>query len=577
MKQDLRESVLEACPRVTRGARWSALGATIMLLGCSVSEGTPGVASAGNGQGGTAAAGAGAAGTGVGGGVSGAAPGAPEIAHKPIHRLSGVEYDNTLRDLTGTALRFGHGFASEEADGFDNIAAALTMSPRQVEAYFVAAQKVSADVFAQPALRDRIVTCTPDASNACAEAVIRDFGLRAFRRPITPSESSALLGKLAEAQSLGATALEALEHVVHIMLASPQFLYRIEHDPNLTDPTPHALDGYELASRLSYALWSSMPDDGLLQRAAEGAISEPAGLLVEAQRLLADPRSEMLVKNFAAQWLGSNRLAEHVASSTIFPDYGPDLAASMQQEMELYVSEFLHSERPYTEFLSADLNFVDARLAPLYGMTPPAMPGLVRVTEPNDARSGFLGLAGFLTHTSRETRTSPIIRGKWILDAVWCMKLEVPADLVIEALPEPTEGAPPTTVREQIAAHRASASCAGCHNLIDPIGLALENFDAIGRYRSVYENGLAIDAKGVMPSGDAVDGLASLATALGKDPRFLSCAAAKFGTYALGQAFPAANRDQIVARWSAGVPTLRSLIEATVTHESFRLRRAEAP
>lgn len=553
-----------------RGARASVVAAFPLLFACSAVD-APHGASGGSGVGGTAPGNGGA--SGLGGGSD---PGQPEIPNKPIHRLSGVEYDNTLRDLTGTALRFGEGFASEEADGFDNIAAALTMSPRQVEAYFVAARKVSADIFAQPTLRDRIVDCTPDGSNACAEAVIRKFGLRAFRRPITPAESTALLAKYQEAQGLGVSALGALEHLVHIMLASPQFLYRVEHDPNLADPAPHPLDGYELASRLSYALWSSMPDDGLLERAGAGAISAPEGLLAEVERMLGDPRSEMLVKNFAAQWLGSNRLDEHVASSAIFPDYGPELASSMRQEMELYVAEFMSSERPYTEFLSADFNFVDARLAPLYGMAPPTTPGHARVTDTTDKRSGFLGLAGFLTHTSRETRTSPIIRGKWILDAVWCMRLEVPADLVIEALPEPVEGEAPTTVREQMAAHRVSPACSGCHNLIDPIGLALENFDAIGRYRGVYENGLAIDTKGVMPSGEMVDGLASLATALGNDPTFLSCAASKFGTYALGLALPTANRDQIVARWSTGVPSLRSLIKATVTHESFRFRRAES-
>jgi hypothetical protein len=553
------------------GKRCDAVALFPLLFACSVSDAPPGVAAGGGGLGGTGTAGGGA-------GVSGAPdPGQSEISSKPIHRLSGVEYDNTLRDLTGTSLRFGAGFTKEEAEGFDNIAAALSMNPRQVEAYFVAARKVSADVFAQPALRDRIVPCSPDASTACAETVIRDFGLRAFRRPITPAESAALLAKYQEAQTLGATAMGAIEHLVHIMLASPEFLYRIEHDANLADPTPHPLDGYELASRLSYALWSSMPDDTLLQRAADGAILAPEGLLGEVERMLGDPRSEMLVKNFAGQWLGIHRLHEHVASPTIFPEYGPELASSMQQEMEQYVAEFLVSDRPYTEFLSADVNFVDARLAAFYGLAAPATPGFTRVTNTTDTRGGFLGLAGFLTHTSRETRTSPIIRGSWILDAVWCMKLEVPANLVIEALPEPAEGAPPTTVREQIAIHRAAAACAGCHNMIDPIGLALENFDAIGRYRGVYENGLPIDAKGVMPGGEMVDGLASLASALGNDPRFLSCAVSKFGTYALGLALPGTNREQIVSRWTTGVPTLRSLIKATVTHESFRFRRAETP
>jgi hypothetical protein len=541
----------------------------------------PGGATATSGSGGVpGGAGPGPA---AGGATAGAAQGGsanlgqPEIANKAIHRLSNVEYDATLRDLTGTELHFAEGFANEEAEGFDNIATALSMSPRQVEDYFAAALKVSADVFAKPALRDRIVTCTPDAGTTCAETVIRDFGRRAFRRPLSADESADLLSKYQEALTLGVDAMAALQHVVHIVLASPQFLYRIEYDPDLSNTAPHPLDGYELASRLSYALWSTMPDEALFAEAAAGALATPEALRAQVDRMLADPHSEMLAKNFAARWFGSKRLDEHVASPTVYPAYSAALAASMKQEMELYFSEFLNKDLPYAEFLSADFNFVDGPLATLYGMAAPAQPGMVRVTDTTDKRKGLLGLAGFLTHTSRETRSSPIIRGKWILDAVWCTPLTVPAGLIIEALEEPAEGSPPTTVRLQMEAHRVSPACSGCHDLMDPIGLALENFDSVGRYRAVYENGLAIDTTGTMPGGQQVQDLESLATVLGTAPQFLSCAASKFGTYALGLVFPPVNRDQIVARWTAGTPTLRNLIKETVTHDTFRSRRAESP
>jgi hypothetical protein len=361
------------------------------------------------------------------------------------------------------------------------------------------------------------------------------------------------------------------------MLASPQFLYRIEYDPNLADPTPHALDNYELANRLSYALWSSMPDDALFAAAASASgLSEPSAIVAQVDRMLADPKSEMLVKNFAAQWFGGRRLPEHVASTTLYPAYGPELSASMQREMELFFAEFLSGDRPFSEFLTADINFVDAPLAALYGMKAPSGTGLKKVVDTSDARSGFLGLAGFLTHTSRETRSSPIIRGKWILDAVWCMPLQVPANLVIPALPEPAEGAAPTTVREQIAAHRASSACSSCHNLMDPIGLALENFDGIGRYRKAYETGLAIDTSGKMPDGTMVNGLSSLASALAADPQFMHCAATKFGTYALGASSDDQNSEQIVARWTSGTPTLRNLIKEVIAHDSFKFRRPES-
>ena len=549
-----------------------SVGGSATSGGNAGTGGSSGVA--GSGTGGVAGTGASA---GAGAATGGSAPETPEITHKAIHRLSNVEYDNTLRDLTRTELRFGKEFLREEADGFDNIAAALSMSPRQMENYYAAAAKVSADVFAKPELRARIVTCTPDTTTTCAETVIRDFGRKAFRRPLDTAESALLLTKYQEALALGVDAMGALQHVVHILLASPQFLYRIEFDPDLADTTPHALGGYELASRLSYALWSTMPDDTLFEKAAGSELAAPEGLRVEVDRMLADERSEMLVKNFAGQWLGINRLAEHVTSTTLFPAYTPDLAASMQREMELYFSDYLYGDLAYSTFLTNDVNYVDAGLAALYGMAPPTGAGLSRVTNTTDERMGFVGLAGFLTHTSRETRTSPILRGTWILDALWCVHLELPPDLVVEPLPDPSPNDPPTTVREQMEAHRVSDACAGCHDTIDPIGLALENFDAIGRYRGVYENGLAIDATGTMPEGQMVDGLASLVAALSSDPQFLSCAASKFGTYALGAVLPGANRVQIAARWTAGQTTLRNLIKETVSHEGFRFRKAEAP
>ncbi|HEY8947236.1 MAG TPA: DUF1592 domain-containing protein, partial [Polyangiaceae bacterium] len=344
------------------------------------------------------------------------------------------------------------------------------------------------------------------------------------------------------------------------------------------DTTPHPLSGYELASRLSYALWSSMPDETLFSLAGSGELLKTEILHAQVDRMLSLPGAEMLIKNFAAQWLGIDRLGEHAVSPTVFPEWSPALASSAQREMELYFSEFLHEDIPFNEFLTADFNFVDAALAKHYGMTPPSQEGFSRVVDTNDQRRGLIGLAGFLTHTSRETRTSPIIRGTWILDAFMCLTLHLPPDLVVEPLPEPAEGDAPTTVRELIAAHRAAPACSGCHNLIDPIGLALEHFDGIGRYRTQYSNGLPIDASGVLPTGATVDGLLALTGELAQNPAFLSCAATKLNTFSLGRTVtdPAAVAE-IVQKWTASAPTLRNLIKETVTHVTFTSRRAVAP
>jgi hypothetical protein len=228
---------------------------------------------------------------------------------KVIHRLSNFEYDNTIAALLGTELRFGADFVHEEAEGFDNIATALSMSPRQVEGYFAAAHELAAEAFAVPSIRNRLGSCSLDAvDTTCAEDMISTFGKRAFRRPLQPTEQDWLLASYEHALSLGETPDGAMQHVVQVVLTAPQFLYRMEFDPDATDPTPHALSSYELASRLSYALWASMPDDALFALAQSDELLVPAVLEAEVDRLLADDRAETLATNFAAQWLGSGRL-----------------------------------------------------------------------------------------------------------------------------------------------------------------------------------------------------------------------------------------------------------------------------
>ncbi len=500
-----------------------------------------------------------------------------DVGTKAIHRLSNYQYDNTVRDLLGTTLRLGDGFVHEEAEGFDNIAASLSMSPRQLDDYFRAAGELAGEAFANPEQRALIFTCTPDAvDQSCVNTMVREFGQRAFRRPLTETEVTRLVTEYQDALGLGEDALGAMQHVVQVIVASPQFLYRIEFDPSPTDTTPHPLNSYELASRLSYALWGSMPDDTLLGLAASGALNDTATLEAEVDRMLADDKAKALIEDFAAQWLGSDRVAEHAASTTIYPSWTPELAAAMEQEMELFLAEFLLGDRPYSELLTADFNFVDANLAELYGVQPPAAAGMQRVEITDDQRRGLLGLAGFLTHTSRESRSSPIIRGKWVLDALLCQHLEVPAGLVVEPLPEQAEDDAPTTVRALIEQHREDPVCAGCHNLIDPIGLALENYDGIGRFRDVYENGLPIDTVGTLPGGRDVDSLESLSAALSEDSNFVPCVARKLNTYAMGRTITDETYlKQIVDAWQADELTLRNLIKQTVLNDTFRLRRAE--
>lgn len=555
---------------------------------CAVGQDAPvgmgdpvGVSGAGAGVSGSAGVGAGAAGGSVGGAGGGGmvAPPAPmteggDVGTKVIHRLSNTEYNNTVRDLLGATTRPADAFVFEQAEGFDTIATGLSMSPTQVEDYYASARTLSELVVPGSVA----MACTPaDGDTTCLAQVIDGFGLRAFRRPLEQWEKDLLNATFADAVAAGATALEGVQHVVKTMLGMPQFLYRIEFDADPSSAEPHALTAYELASRLSYMLWSTMPDTTLFELAASGQLLETAVLDAQVDRMLADTKSVMLVENFARQWLGTRRLPAHQVDPLLFPGWSDELRTAMDLEVSAYFSEFLYQDRPYTEFVSADFNYVDAALAAHYGMAAPAEAGLARVENTTDQRFGLLGLAGFLTHTSRLDRTAPTIRGKWILDSLWCQALEVPDNLIIAPLPEVDPNAPPKTVRELLAEHGNMPACAGCHNALDPIGLALEHFDAVGQYRAQYENGLAIDAVGELPGVPPFDGLQGLAQTLAADPRFLECAAEKLFTYGLGRApgTSYAYMDQMVTQWQTGTPTLKNLLKQIVINDTFRFRRGE--
>ncbi len=518
----------------------------------------------------------------AGAGGSGQTPNPPptgvaDVGWKAIHRLNNPEYNRTVADLLGTTLTPADAFTlEEEAAGFNTVAEGLTMSPRQVSDYFYAAIDLAADVFSKPELSGRIVTCQPPAAGdtTCATQIIQAFGTRAYRRPLDAAEVTDLVARYQAAIGLGDDHNAALQQVVSIMLASPQFLYRMEFDADPLSTAAHALTAYELASRLSYMLWSSMPDDALFQQAQTGGLLDTETLRTEVQRMLADPKSSMLVDSFASQWLGGKRLDLHEADVTLYPAWNETLKLSMQQEMGLFFDEFLHGGRSYAEFLSADVNFIDAGLASVYGMQAPAGPGLTRVETTTDQRFGFLGLAGFLTYTSRRDRTAPSIRAKWVLDALWCTELHPPDNVIVAELPPI---GPDQTVRDLLAVHRANPACAPCHDTMDPVGLGLENFDAIGSYRTTYANGKPVDASGQLPTGETFAGFADLAGLVAQNEAFVPCAAQKLFVYGLGRSIGPSQSylDQVVTNWQGAGLGLNQLVEQLVLNDVFRFRRGD--
>jgi hypothetical protein len=502
-----------------------------------------------------------------------------------MHRLNTVEYNATIADVLGTTLQPANAnWRGGELAGFDNMASVLGVDQAQYDRYFNAAKTLATEVFAAGELRARFVSCEP-SEPACVRTSIETAGLWLFRRPLAPDELATYQRVHDSALALGDAPAAALELAFQALLSSAEFLYRIELDPRPQSAEAHPLSAFELASRLSYFLWSSAPDEALLRVAADGSLLEPSTLSAVVDRMLDDPKSERFVSNFAGQWLGARQVISHPVVAKLYA-WTPEVARAAGDEMLLYFSEFLRSERSWLEFPVADVNYVDGWLSALYGMPTPEKSPL-RVEFKDDRRAGFFGLAGFLALTSFDRRTSPSLRGRWIAGNLLCMKPpDPPPD--VPKLEDTGEDTSALSVRQILERHRQSPDCAACHALFDPYGLALEEFDAIGQYRSTYADGTSVDASAVLPAsqahpdGLAFTGLEGLARVVASEPRFGQCLAEKLLTYGLGRPVTASDQPylrQAYRDWSdAGqVPSIRRLIRTLVLTEPFRFRRGSEP
>jgi hypothetical protein len=531
--------------------------------------------------GGGNASGSGTAGAGV-------APRGGDPGSVVIHRLNAFEYDNTVNDLLGLAQQNAQkSFIPDEkgANGFDSEADAFTMTDDELQQYFNSADALGEQVFASPALAAKIVTCKPAGATdaACLDTVINSFGARAYRRPLTADEVKQFEALAADAVTNGQDFGGQVKQIVKAMLTSLPFLYRIELDQDPASTTAHRLGPYELASRLSYLVWSSMPDDALFKDAQSGALVNDATLTQELGRMLQDPKAANFVSSFAGQWLGVRDIGSHQVEVTAFPAWNATLQQAMMQETQLYFGEFLNGDLPWTQFLTAPVNFVNGPLASFYGIKgiPATQTTFTKVMNADPNRLGFMGLGGFLAQTSFSYRTVPTERGKWVL-----------VNLLGETIGTPPTGVKPldmpgaatdTTsqdenVRARLAAHRTEAGCAVCHNLLDPIGLGLENFDGIGQYRTAYGNGQAIDASGMMPDGTTFNGLGQLAGLMSRGSRLdeiTSQVVKQVLTYATSR--PLASTDdayvtQLGQQWGQQGYALKALIQDVVLSEPFRSR-----
>jgi hypothetical protein len=350
-----------------------------------------------------------------------------------------------------------------------------------------------------------------------------------------------------------------IQAVLERILASPKFVFRAERDPaGLASGTTYRIGDFELASRLSFFLWSSIPDDRLLQLASRGRLKDPAVLDAEVSRMLADPKADALVKNFAGQWLQLRNLRNFQPNTDIFPDFDDNLRQAFRTETEMLFQSVLSEKRSVLDLMTADYTFVNERLAKHYGIPNVYGSRFRRVAISTDARRGLLGQGSILALTSHAERTSPVVRGKWVLENLLGLEVPLPPGDVGQ-LKERQEGEKPRTMREQMAEHRANPVCASCHKTLDPIGFALENFDAIGSWRSTDADA-PIDASGVLADGTKVNGVVELRNALLARPElFVSTVTQKLMIYALGRGLD--SRD---------MPQVRAVVHSSATN-NYRL------
>jgi hypothetical protein len=428
--------------------------------------------------------------------------------------------------------------------------------------------------------RQRIMTCTPasaSAETACARSILTRLARRAYRRPVTAADVDPLLVFYREGRRDGGFDA-GIERALRRLLVSPEFLFRVEREPKGIAPgAPYRVSDIALASRLSFFLWSSIPDEELLGLAEKRRLGDAAELTRQVRRMLADPRAEAFITNFAGQWLFLRNLDASVPVQSVFPDFDDTLRQAFRRETELFFDSLIREDRSAYDLLRADYTFLNERLARHYGIAGVKGSHFRRVAlGPDSPRAGILGQGSVLTVTSYPDRTSPVVRGKWILENLLGTPPPPPLPNVGDLKPKDESGVV-LSMRERMEQHRRNPICASCHSMMDPLGLSLENFDAVGKWRTLGESSAPIDASGQLPDGTAFTGPAGLRSALLRSDRFVATFTEKMMTYALGRglehydapAVRAILRD--VARDDYKVS---SLVVGIVQSTPFRMRRA---
>ncbi len=427
--------------------------------------------------------------------------------------------------------------------------------------------------------RRKIFVCKPAFAKdeePCARKILSNLGRSAYRRPLTDADLKPLLAFYRSGRREG-TFDKGIQLALRAMLVAPAFLFRIERDPANSEPgTAHRISDFELASRLSFFLWSSIPDEQLLDLAEKGKLSDPAVLTSQVTRMLEDRKSKAFVSNFAGQWLYLRNLAQVTPDQDVFPNFDPTLRQAFQRETELFFDAVMRENRPVTDLLSADFTYLNQRLAKHYGIAGVYGSQFRRVTLTDTNRSGLLGQGSILTVTSYPDRTSVVQRGKWVLENLLGTPPPPPPP-DIPALEAHAKDGKRLTMRQQMEQHRANPTCSSCHSRMDPIGFSLENYDGVGAWRS-KDGGNAIDVSGKMPDGATFDGPAGLRNLLLTVHRdeFIGTVTEKLLTYALGRGlefYDGPAMRAIVRDAATRNSTIPALISSVVKSPQFQMRR----
>jgi uncharacterized protein DUF1592/uncharacterized protein DUF1588/uncharacterized protein DUF1587/uncharacterized protein DUF1585/uncharacterized protein DUF1595/cytochrome c len=430
-------------------------------------------------------------------------------------RLNRAEYNNTVRDLCGVDLHLQELLPADGGggEGFDTSGNALFTSSIHIEKYLAAADRALETVLPEKTkgpdiarARARILIAKPTLFTKPREAarrIVATFARRAFRRPTTGEEVERLLSMFDRAWKRGDGFVPSVRLALKAVLVSPNFLVLAEPEPD--KPGVHRLGAVPLASKLSYFLWSSMPDEELLKLAESGQLLETNVYRQQIRRMLVDPKAEALGERFAMQWLDLDRLGNEVhPDRKTFPEFDSELSEFMRREVVTFFNHVVRTDRPLLDLIDSDYTFVNERLARLYGITGVSGDAMQPVKLASRNRGGVVGMAAIHALTSYPMRSSPVLRGKWVLESLIGEKVKPPPPDT-PTLQEGAEKVGPVSLREQLEKHRNQADCASCHSRMDPLGFGLENFDVLGRWRDT-DGGQPIDAEGTLPSGDKFTG-----------------------------------------------------------------------